>query len=133
MIDRLAQKLLLMNAMQNPESDRRGAPRRRVYFGAKIFLSDGKSVFDCVVRDLSTSGARLSLGQFQAIPKRFTLLITELGTFQCELVRAVGNEYGIRFIETEPIVEGEGDDDEIEEDEVTDGTGAGAEAEPEDE
>lgn len=112
--------------MTTPESDRRGAPRRRVFFGAKILLSDGKSVFDCIVRDLSTSGARLSLGHFQPIPRRFTLLINDLGTFQCEVVRALGNDYGVRFIETEPVAESEGEDED--DDEVEDAAEAETEA-----
>jgi hypothetical protein len=115
-----------MSAMTTPESDRRGAPRRRVFFGAKILLSDGKSVFDCIVRDLSTSGARLSLGHFQPIPRRFTLLINDLGTFQCEVVRALGNDYGVRFIETEPVAESEGEDED--DDEVEDAAEAETEA-----
>lgn len=80
------------------ESDRRGAARRRVFFGAKISIGGGPSVFDCTIRDLSSSGARISLGHFQPLPKRFLLTINELGTFQCEVVRALGNDYGVRFI-----------------------------------
>jgi hypothetical protein len=118
-----------MSAMTTPESDRRGAPRRRVFFGAKILLSDGKSVFDCIVRDLSTSGARLSLGHFQPIPRRFTLLINDLGTFQCEVVRALGNDYGVRFIETEPVAESEGEGEGEDDDEVEDAAEAESESE----
>jgi hypothetical protein len=80
------------------ESDRRGAPRRRVLKGGKISFGDTGSVFDCTVKDLSTTGARLSLGHFQPLPKRFLLTINGLGTIRCEVVRALGNDYGVRFV-----------------------------------
>jgi hypothetical protein len=84
----------------DPQShqDRRVAPRRRVLKAAKIFFNGDVSVFDCTVRDISESGARLSLGLFQPLPKRFKLVVNDLGTHVCELVRLVGNEYGVRFV-----------------------------------
>jgi hypothetical protein len=87
-----------METQQISNDERRVAPRRRVLKSAKIFINGGVSVFDCTVRDVSASGARLSLGIFQVLPKRFDLVVNDLGTHRCELVRIVGNEYGVRFI-----------------------------------
>lgn len=81
-----------------PGQDRRIAPRRRVIKGGKIFFNGGVSVFDCTVRDISETGARLALGLFQPLPKRFKLQVNDLGTHVCELVRAIGSEYGVRFV-----------------------------------
>jgi hypothetical protein len=78
--------------------DRRVAPRRRVVKGAKLFFNGDVSVFDCTVRDISETGARVSLGLFQPLPKRFKLQVNDLGTHLCELVRMIGSEYGVRFV-----------------------------------
>jgi hypothetical protein len=80
-------------------SERRVMPRRRVLKAAKIFINDGVSVFDCTVHDISASGARVSLGLFQVLPRQFELVVNDLGKHYCELVRIDGNEYGLRFIE----------------------------------
>jgi PilZ domain-containing protein len=82
---------------KNP-AERRQAVRRRTYRGAKVLLNSRSSVIDCVVRDMSSSGARLSFQDLQPLPQRFQLLINELGTYDCEIVRVVGTEYGVRFI-----------------------------------
>jgi len=87
-----------MDTQQQAAQDRRIAPRRRVLKAAKIFINDGVSVFDCTVHDVSASGARLSLGIFQVLPKQFRLVVNDLGAHHCELVRITGTEYGVRFI-----------------------------------
>jgi len=87
-----------MEVVQKTGEDRRLSPRRRVLKAAKIFINDGVSVFDCTIRDVSASGARLSLGLFQVLPKQFQLVMNDLGTHHCELVRIIGHEYGVRFI-----------------------------------
>ncbi|TXH33708.1 MAG: PilZ domain-containing protein [Rhodospirillaceae bacterium] len=88
--------------------DRRVAPRRRALKAAKILINDGQSVFDCTVQDISSSGARLSLGLFQPLPRRFELTINGIGTQLCEWVRSTGihsggTEFGVRFLTTEGI------------------------------
>ncbi|HVJ35448.1 MAG TPA: PilZ domain-containing protein [Terriglobia bacterium] len=83
---------------QQAAQERRVAPRRRVLKAAKIFVNDGASVYDCTVHDVSATGARLSMGIFQVLPKQFRLVVNDLGGHLCELVRIAGNEYGVRFI-----------------------------------
>ena len=90
-----------MTAIDTTGTERRIAPRRRMLKGAKIFVEGGESVFDCTVRDLSVSGARISLGLFQPLPKRFKLVVNDFGTHFCEWVRATGTEFGVRFIPAE--------------------------------
>jgi hypothetical protein len=90
-----------MGAVQQGDAEKRLAPRRRVLKAAKIFINGGTSVFDCTIRDISASGARLSLGLFQALPKQFQLVTNDLGTHHCELVRINGTQYGVRFIAAE--------------------------------
>jgi hypothetical protein len=90
-----------MEPVQKNGAERRSTPRRRVLKAAKIFINGGVSVFDCTIQDVSASGARLSLGLFQALPKQFQLVMNDLGTHHCELVRITGNEYGVRFVSAE--------------------------------
>ena len=90
-----------MEPVQQNGAERRLTPRRRVLKAAKILINGGVSVFDCTIHDVSASGARLSLGLFQALPKQFQLATKDLGTHHCELVRIIGNEYGVRFISAE--------------------------------
>ncbi|HEX9446898.1 MAG TPA: PilZ domain-containing protein [Dongiaceae bacterium] len=85
-------------ATPRSDRDRRIAPRRRVLKSAKILFNEDVSVFDCIIRDISESGARLSLGLFQPLPKRFKLVVSDLGIHVCELVRSIGNDYGVRFV-----------------------------------
>lgn len=47
---------------------KRVAPRQRVLFGGKIIYGDGAFSVDCVIRDLSASGAKITLGQRVSIP-----------------------------------------------------------------
>ncbi|MDY0883178.1 PilZ domain-containing protein [Dongia soli] len=83
--------------------DRRLAPRRRALKGGKILINGGQSVFDCTVQDISASGARLSLGLFQPLPRRFELTINGIGTQLCEWVRSTGSEFGVRFLTNQDI------------------------------
>lgn len=80
------------------EGERRLHPRRRMFKGGKVVFNDRACVVDCVVRDLSNTGARLVFKDFQPLPQRFQLVIQELGTYECEVVRHHQTEYGVRFI-----------------------------------
>ncbi len=56
-------------------NEHRNTHRRRTLKEGKIVLSDWK-VLDCLIRDLSESGARVELGGLTELPKAFRLLIT---------------------------------------------------------
>src|SRR5437899_13082767 len=80
------------------QAERRGQCRRRMFKGAKVLLNEHSSVINCVVKDLSATGARLFFQNFQPLPQRFKLVINELGAYDCEIVRLHNTEYGVRFI-----------------------------------
>ncbi|HVI89195.1 MAG TPA: PilZ domain-containing protein [Dongiaceae bacterium] len=80
------------------ESERRLHQRRRLFKGGKVIFNNRACVINCVVRDLSPSGAKLTFPTPQALPSRFHLEINDLGKYECELVRSKGVEYGVRFI-----------------------------------
>jgi hypothetical protein len=79
-------------------SNRRIQSRRKMLKSAKIVFNKKQSVLDCFVRDLSDTGARLSVGDMMAIPKRFTLTFHDGTSYECERVRAQGQELGVRFL-----------------------------------
>jgi len=61
-----------------PETDhaeRRSQQRRRVLKGATIRFNKGYGAFECVVRNLSENGAKLTFGETSAVPAAFELKI----------------------------------------------------------
>ncbi len=67
---------------ENPDDrveNRRRERRDRVLFRGRIILDDGFSTIDCVIRDLSPHGARVTV-QDQAVPPRsFSLAVLDTG------------------------------------------------------
>ncbi len=54
-------------------SERRGAERHRVLKGATLSFNNGYGAFECVVKNLSETGARLAFGETSAVPSQFSL------------------------------------------------------------
>ena len=78
------------------------AERRRVLKGGKIRFNGNFSTIDCVVRDLSTAGARLKLDHGAIVPDRFRLALDQDGReFACEVRWRTLNQLGVEF-EAEP-------------------------------
>ena len=78
--------------------ERRAVRRNRVYKGAIITFNKGQSAFECLVRNQSERGARLSMEQTFALPMSFTLAITVDRTARhaCVVWRDP-TEVGVRF------------------------------------
>jgi hypothetical protein len=51
--------------------------RQRVFLKGRIVFNNGSSSFDCLVRDLSASGARLVLSDATTLPQAFDLYIPQ--------------------------------------------------------
>ncbi len=78
--------------------ERRSSPRRRTFLGAQLKRPGGATISDCIVRDLSKTGARLYVAQPIALPGEIELEITKTGErFRAEVVWAARDSYGIRF------------------------------------
>ena len=56
-------------------SDRRAEHRRKVLKGAVLTFNRGFGTFECIVRNQSDTGARLSFGDTSAVPNVFDLEI----------------------------------------------------------
>ena len=64
----------------------------------KLVCNFGRSIIDCVVREISDHGAIVEVDSPFGIPPHFQLLISnEAGSRPCKLVRQSGKEPGIEF------------------------------------
>ena len=49
--------------------DQRSSKRRRTVLTGKVLFNNRASVFDCTVRDLSDTGARITLADVSVLPR----------------------------------------------------------------
>src|SRR5450432_2328640 len=78
--------------------DKRRVQRTRVIKGAKIIFGNRSSVLDCVVRNLTNSGARLDLPSLVGVPQTFELSFDQGHTIRpCRVVWRIGNSVGVLF------------------------------------
>jgi hypothetical protein len=77
--------------------------RSSVFCAGKIRTEEG--TIDCDVLNISASGAQIRVIGDAELPARFTLMLERFGNFACEIVRQVGNKYGVTFEETPDEVE----------------------------
>ena len=76
--------------------DKRALPRNRVLKAGTIEFSGG--AIDCTVRNVSTSGAALSVASPVGIPQEFTLVIPVDDTRRpCRVVWRKENRIGVAF------------------------------------
>ena len=67
--------------------ERRGAPRHRSLLGVKLVHTHGILSMDCVLRNMSETGARLSLPPNTGAPDHFDLIDLKHGeAFACRVV-----------------------------------------------
>lgn len=75
----------------------RSAQRHRTLKGAKIVVNDGFSTFDCTIRNMSESGAKLLVPSVIGIPERFGLALDDGRHFACAVAWRTETEIGVRF------------------------------------
>ena len=76
----------------------RAAVRHRSYFHGKIVSRDGSFSMDCVIRNLSNTGARIQVHNDELFPVRFFLLCTSVKrTFEAEVAWRRGSFAGVAF------------------------------------
>ena len=76
--------------------ERRASPRARRLKAGKIVLNDGRSVFECSVRNVSTTGACLLVGNGFLIPGDFKLTLNG-DTRRCDVVWRRPDRMGVSF------------------------------------
>jgi hypothetical protein len=78
--------------------ERRASPRQRRLNGAKIVFNNNSSVIDCIVRDLSSQGARLLVTSPVGIPDRFDLRIDRNGACHpSQVTWRANDQIGVSF------------------------------------
>jgi hypothetical protein len=85
-------------------AERRRTLRRNFVHPAGLFHPDGKRICECVMRDISATGARLKFDRTQSaaideIPEEFILTISKSGNVfrRCKLVWRRNDELGVHF------------------------------------
>jgi hypothetical protein len=83
-------------------SERRQNPRMRVMKVAKIVIGTS-SVLDCIVRDLSSTGARIQIQNATRLPKAVDITFDGGHTFRpCQLKWRSAEETGVEFFNFVP-------------------------------
>ncbi len=91
------------NAKSQESDNRRRAQRMRTLKGGKIIFPGGYSVFDCVVRNLSATGAMLALSEPMSIPSHFELVLEAANARRpCTVRWRSPNAIGVSFDDAGP-------------------------------
>ena len=78
--------------------EHRIAPRQRVLKGGRIVINDGFSTFQCTVRNLSETGARLKMASIIGVPDTFELVMDDGRKFACTVAWKTEFEIGVKFV-----------------------------------
>ncbi|MEQ1715260.1 MAG: PilZ domain-containing protein [Hyphomicrobium sp.] len=96
-----------IDAVEAKASDKRFAPRRKGQTPALVYLNGGSGSFPCLIRDTSSTGARLELqagwdNPFSAgvsLNDRVTLVVRmDRVVYECKIVRRSETELGVKFV-----------------------------------
>ena len=79
-------------------NDKRQAKRRPLYISATL-VADPDQILACTVHDVSETGARIETSRADAVPDRFTLLLTPMGfpRRECRVVWRREGFLGVTF------------------------------------
>jgi hypothetical protein len=78
--------------------ERRRVPRQKSLLRGRIYYNNRNSSADCLVRDISTHGARLIFADEMAVPKQLELYIPQREqTYRAQVIWQHGGEAGIAF------------------------------------
>ena len=84
-------------ATQQTSPERRSEPRARTLKSGKIVFNRHFSVFDCLVRNLTSHGACLVVGDSLGVPSRFELVLSDGAPRPCRLIWRFGDRVGVAF------------------------------------
>lgn len=74
--------------------------RQKTFLKGRILFNKGASSMDCLVRDMSISGARLALTETSTLPESFELFIPQKGrTYRAQLCWRRSDGIGITFLD----------------------------------
>ena len=88
----------LGQASVNLRLEKRLAPRRNTFIAASLVYNGGRSRTDCIIRNLSESGAKLEVkGSVASIPNTFDLIAPGHRPHPCRVVWRPLKELGVQF------------------------------------
>ena len=92
------------HAENDGDVDRRRARRVRTLKGARIVVTGGYAVYDCVIRNLSQTGALIALPTALGVPSHFEIQMDAAKQRrQCTVRRRSQNAMGVSFDDAEAI------------------------------
>ncbi len=82
--------------------EERRAERAKSLLRARIIYNHRLSTIDCVVKNISTSGAKLALGEAMTVPSEFDLDIPQKGKiYHARMIWRDANAIGVEFTQSE--------------------------------
>src|SRR3954454_10938225 len=86
-----------------PASDQRIAPRLKALLAAKISFNNGQSALDCLIRNLSDTGAKLIVSAAVTLPECFDLIVPPKSlTRRARIAWRRAEQIGVRFEDASP-------------------------------
>jgi hypothetical protein len=78
--------------------ERRNIARHRTFLQGRVLFNNRRSSVDCIIRELTDEGARLSFNDPVGVPHAFELYIPNRDqTFRAEIAWNHGDEMGVTF------------------------------------
>ena len=88
------------------EVRRRPPPRRRVLLGGLVTYAQGTHCFSCAIRDLSETGARITMNSGHALPLNIFLInLRDRVAYECRTMWSKGAEAGLAIDKAMPLDE----------------------------
>ena len=80
-------------------ADRRSHHRKRILKGAIVRFHKGYGIEECVLRDITADGARISMGTTSILPTNVQLHITgERTQLEASIQWRTSRDFGVKFI-----------------------------------
>jgi hypothetical protein len=87
-------------------SEQRKSPRKKVLLTSKIVYGEGAHVLDCTIRDISATGARITLRSRSSIPANVYLIdMANRIAHESAVVSEREGGYGLKFLKTYPLAQ----------------------------
>ena len=97
---------MAISAADLASAEHRRSLRQRSFLGAKLVYGDGAFTVDCVVRDVSETGARVKLPDGQAVPDRLFLVEMRSGiAYEARVAWKRHPEIGLEFVHQHGLAE----------------------------
>jgi hypothetical protein len=82
--------------------EHRNEQRHRTLKPGLIVFNNGFSTIECMVRNLSESGAQLKVESLNGIPDEFQLKLKDAGSARAKVAWKRGTTIGIKFLDPSP-------------------------------